>query len=172
MLFEVGRSLAGEGWTVSVIARTEERLRELERAAAPGRILPIPLDYRDLGGLRAALSERVAASGRISLAVVWAGDETFSAVAQSLESAGPPVRCFRVLGSRAAAPDAPGRSRGAWTGRYAGVLLREIILGFVLEADGSRWLSHGEIARGVLQAVAEDREESVVGVVRPWERRP
>lgn len=49
---------------------------------------------------------------------------------------------------------------------------REIILGFVLEGDRSRWLTDAEISAGVLAAVDADQPRYIVGTVRPWHLRP
>ncbi|GLV14955.1 hypothetical protein Heshes_26400 [Alicyclobacillus hesperidum] len=52
-------------------------------------------------------------------------------------------------------------------------LYRQVVLGFVLEPDmTSRWLTHQEISDGVIQAIQNDWERSVVGTLEPWERRP
>ncbi|TSB46617.1 short-chain dehydrogenase [Alkalicoccobacillus porphyridii] len=51
-------------------------------------------------------------------------------------------------------------------------LYREVILGFCLEGDSSRWLTHKEISDGVINAIKDDDKKSIVGTVTPWERRP
>ena len=45
---------------------------------------------------------------------------------------------------------------------------RQIVLGFVLEGEGARWLTHDEISEGVLKAIDEDAGLSTIGVTRPW----
>lgn len=50
--------------------------------------------------------------------------------------------------------------------------LRQVILGFVIVDDGSRWLTHEEISGGVIEAMQSDRGRSVVGAMEPWEERP
>jgi hypothetical protein len=51
-------------------------------------------------------------------------------------------------------------------------LYRSILLGFVLEADGSRWLSNKEIGEGVIKSIEEDIKDMVIGIMEPWEKRP
>ena len=49
---------------------------------------------------------------------------------------------------------------------------REIYLGFKLENNISRWLTHDEISSGVIEAVESESKLTVVGVLEPWELRP
>ncbi|WP_430790037.1 short-chain dehydrogenase [Virgibacillus flavescens] len=49
---------------------------------------------------------------------------------------------------------------------------RRIYLGFILEKTTSRWLTHHEIAAGVLLAIETDQLETIVGTLEPWHRRP
>lgn len=47
-----------------------------------------------------------------------------------------------------------------------------MVLGFRVEDDGSRWLTHEEISEGILAAIADPQPVQVIGTVTPWERRP
>lgn len=78
-------------------------------------------------------------------------------------------RVFHVVGSAAADPSRIGDREAS---ALAGARYRRIVLGFVLDGSGSRWLSDDEIASGVLRAIDDDLEDSVVGIVSPWDRRP
>ncbi|NLG69565.1 MAG: hypothetical protein GX496_08420 [Firmicutes bacterium] len=49
---------------------------------------------------------------------------------------------------------------------------REVILGFVVEPSGSRWLTHDGISPGVLEAIDRDAPRWIVGTVEPWSARP
>ncbi|MDQ0861348.1 short-chain dehydrogenase [Bacillus sp. V2I10] len=50
-------------------------------------------------------------------------------------------------------------------------LYRSILLGFVLEADHSRWLTNKEIGEGVIKSIEEDIKDMVIGILEPWEKR-
>ena len=80
-----------------------------------------------------------------------------------------PAGCFTCGERRQPTPPA---ARPALEALPPNVAYRQVILGFQIEGERSRWLTHGEISQGVLQAIADDAEYHVVGVVRPWERRP
>ncbi len=47
-----------------------------------------------------------------------------------------------------------------------------IILGFILEDTYARWLTHEEIADGVIKGIESKCTEWIVGRVEPWESRP
>jgi hypothetical protein len=47
-----------------------------------------------------------------------------------------------------------------------------VVLGFVLEAGKSRWLTNAEISDGVFAAIAAQAPHSIVGTVEPWSAKP
>lgn len=158
MLAGVVRVLLDEGDEMTVLARRPERL-------ANPRARLLALDYRDTGALEHALAQ----AGPFDRAVVWlhgTAPEAPFVVARHVH--GP---YWHVLGSAVANPAKRGSQRRE---RFAalGNDYREVVLGFVLEGDTARWLTHAEISGGVLYALRHDVKRQVVGVVSPWERRP
>ena len=177
MLRGASLGLAARGYTVSVVARRQSRLDALvqEAAGLKGTIHPIALDYRDTGALKAALVKARTRFGPIELAVVWIHSIAPAAplaVAHHVGSPQRPGRFFHVLGSAAADPSRPDPQRRAVFASVANIRYREVILGFVREGRGSRWLTHDEISAGVLAAVEADRPRFIVGTVEPWDLRP
>jgi hypothetical protein len=167
MLRAVALALAREG-PVSVVARSARELESLARGA-PG-VHPVRVDYRDGPALAAALAEAVGARGRFSTAVAWIHSDApgaAEAIARFVEG-----RYFHVLGSASADPSRPDPGRRARFEAIPGITYHEVVLGFVLEGGGSRWLTDAEIARGVLDAVAAAAPRAVVGVVEPWGAKP
>ncbi|MFB5084679.1 short-chain dehydrogenase [Symbiobacterium thermophilum] len=168
MLREATLALTRSFTTVSVVARRAD--------AMPGRpagINPVPVDYHDTGALAQALRRAIGEHGPVRLAVCWihsTAPEALGVVAAEIGRGGEPCRLFHVRGSAAADPTR--LPRPALEALPPNVAYRQVILGFQIEGERSRWLTHGEISQGVLQAIADDAEYHVVGVVRPWERRP
>lgn len=175
MLRPVTEELARRFDHVSVVARTRRDLEELERAH-PGSVHALPVDYRDTVTLRGVLDESVLVYGPIALAVVWVHEEkapeTALAIAEFVGTALSPGRYVHVRSSEAANPAEPRESSRVRFLEYPQVRYQEVILGFVRENGGSRWLTNREIAEGVLGAIAADTDRSVVGTVEPWENRP
>jgi hypothetical protein len=153
---------------VTVVARGARRLEALRDAS--GSVHPARADWRDPAGFRAALDDAVAARGPFEVAVCWVhADAPEAALDAARRVRG---RFFHVLGSAAADPSRPDPGRRARFEAIPGLSYHEVILGFVVEGGGSRWLADGEISTGVLAAVAAARPRSVVGTVEPWTARP
>ena len=159
---------------VSVIARGSGRLASLQ-ASGPGNIEALALDYCNDAQLDSRLSTSVAEHGPIDLAVVWIHENAPNApqrLANRLAENGRRVTYVHVLSSAHADPAGP---RVPWRDRFAtltGLAYQEVILGFVLDPQGSRWLTHKEISDGVLQAISQHSRRFVVGTVSPWSSRP
>ncbi len=177
MLRDATLQLAERFATVTVIARRRNGLRKLAADAAhlPASVHALALDYRDSGALRDALMDAQARFGPLALAVCWIhstapdGPQVVASCAGLAQADGGRCDFLHVVGSASADP-----SRDADDQRIemAGVRYRQVILGFVLEGGGSRWLTNGEISKGVIAAVDSGDARSIVGVVRPWERKP
>ena len=73
----------------------------------------------------------------------------------------PSIDLLRVVGSSTTLPDGPQTNA-----------IRTVRLGFVIEGDRSRWLSHDEISIGVYNAYVSNKPNSIVGVIEPWDRHP
>jgi NAD(P)-dependent dehydrogenase (short-subunit alcohol dehydrogenase family) len=152
-------ALAQQAWTVSVVARDLEKLGRL--SAQHPAIAPISIDYRDSAGFRRALGRATERRGPVQLAVCWIRSSEPAAlriVAEYVDASG---RLLHVLGSAsmAAAVDSePIRRR-------LGSRYRRIVLGAVRNNQTWRWLSDDEISSGVLEAVARDEAEYLVGVM-------
>lgn len=175
MLRGVCLALAARGQAVSVVARSHAGLAGLmaEARGLPGGVYGCPADYGDENALALAIRSAIIARGGFSLAICWihaSAPRAMGVIAGCLEGRRVAVRLFEVSGSDAADPARAGLAeRGE---EHAGVLRRRIVLGFVMEPGGSRWLRNEEIVAGVVRATDADAPESVIGVVRPWEARP
>lgn len=177
MLAGASLALAGQGYQVSVVARRVGRIRQLARAAGvpAGCLNPLALDYHDVKALSAGLCQAAASAGPFVLVVSWihgSAVEAPLAVARAVSGGSVPCRFFDVLGSSAMDPSRLGADRGARFRVLPNLAYHEVILGFVREPSGSRWLTHDEICAGVLTAIDQDAWRFVVGTVRPWSARP
>ena len=163
MLSEFVKALAGDGGRLSLLSR---------RASAVAGADGFDCDYYDEAAFADALDAAVARSGPIDLAVAWFHTLKIAAPRRLAERV--QGRLVQVLGSAAADPSHPGRLETA--ARVAAGLsqceVRQVILGFKVEAAGSRWLTNSEISQGVLEAVRADRALTVIGQTEPWSARP
>lgn len=177
-----------------------ERLRKM--SPDPKRLLPLPLDYRDDHVLRQEVRRCQQHFGPIDMVVAWIHsvapraldvivDEILAFREEALGrgdvlpapagspvhpgSSGPqrspdPLKIYHVLGS---ASNLEAIKKSAAVASRPDCDYRQVQLGFVIEDDGrSRWLTNREISDGVIRAIREDRETTVVGTLEPWDRRP
>jgi hypothetical protein len=162
MLAEATRYLAERFDHVSLVARRPERLGRLER------IHPLALDYEETDLLVAAIRQAIAKHGSIDLVVAWIHSTAPAALPAVLRELKEPFRLIHVRGSGAADPSHP----PAQPEVPAHCRYQQVILGFVIEGNRSRWLTHAEISQGVIAAIESDDARRIVGTVRPWEMRP
>jgi hypothetical protein len=166
MLAGLVEALAGDGARLSLISR---RASAFARPAVTG----FDADYYDEAAFEAALRE----VGPFDLAVAWFHSVKLPAARRLAERVGvdgAAGRLFQVLGSATADPARPDRlaTAAAVAEGLPNCRLRQVILGFRVDAGRSRWLTDDEISSGVLEAVRTDRLCSIVGVVEPWLAKP
>jgi len=163
MLSGLCEALAGDGGRLSLLSRHAS-----QAAGADG----FDCDYHDPAAFRAALDAAAARSGPIDLAVAWF--HTLKIEAPRLLAARVEGPMFQVLGSAVADPAHPERLETAR--RVAEGLprcaLRQVVLGFQVEAGRARWLTNAEISQGTLEAIRSDRPLTVIGQTEPWSARP
>lgn len=174
MLASLCLRLAKDGNTVSVVARDAARIQALANRAVPGRIVSVIADYRDADAFDRALSEMTETHGRPDRVFCWVHDEV--APDAPLQAAGHVSGPFwHILGSAAGNPAEPQFLSGLqerFHRQRPSLDYRQIVLGFVLEAGGSRWHTDAEISNGVYSAAQSDDALRVVGTIDPWSRRP
>ncbi|MDP3633711.1 hypothetical protein [Phenylobacterium sp.] len=160
MLSGLCEALVGDGGRLSLLSR---------RAPGPDGFA---CDYHDRVSFAAALGAAITRSGPIDLAVAWF--HTLKIEAPRLLAEQVQGRLFQVLGSAAADPAHPWRLETARkvVENLPGCELRQVVLGFKLEPDGSRWLTNEEISGGVLEAVRADRSLTIIGQTQPWSAKP
>ncbi len=173
MLRRVSMKLAARGHATSVIARTKTDLADM--AAANPMIKPVPVDYGDGPALEAALRTTIAAHGPLALVVAWIHDsapEAPLAIARIAAEGVEWLRYVHVLSSTVDDPSAPPSDRRQAFEAVDGVRYEEIVLGFVVGGETSRWLTDTEISEGVLRAIDRPKPRTVVGTTSPWSARP
>ncbi|MEM8532808.1 MAG: SDR family NAD(P)-dependent oxidoreductase [Chloroflexota bacterium] len=178
MLRHATLHLATQHTTVSVVARTQQRLETLaqEISADNGHLNPVALDYRDTTTLQTQLKHAIQQFGPISLTVCWihsVAPEAPFVVAETVGNEHSICRYIDVVGSAGADPSQAALERIARIQRIPKIAYQRVILGFVQERGYSRWLTDAEISEGVLHAVEHaDQEKCTVGAVHPWSARP
>ncbi|QTM98803.1 short-chain dehydrogenase [Sediminibacillus dalangtanensis] len=167
MLAKVTLWLADNHANVSVIGRTQKKHRDLiEKASDPAQLNNIAVDYYDLGALETKLKQAMDRYGPITVAVCWSPFyPAVERICQVISERTDNWQLYHVKGSRRYFEDEP-------LSVPASCQYRSIYLGFVLTGNLSRWLTHDEIAGGIIEGVKKDEARVVVGTIHPYENRP
>jgi hypothetical protein len=160
-----------------VTGRDEDRLRALAESVdeSTGKIIPIPTDYGQIPTFAADIRNSVTKNGVVASAICWIhsiAPEAPLVVADLIGNRTAPAEYFHILGSTSANPESEDSEVVATLKARDDIKYHQIILGFKLTQDGSRWLTDNEICAGVLHAIRAKEAVYVVGTVTPWSRRP
>ncbi|MCM3766961.1 short-chain dehydrogenase [Neobacillus niacini] len=162
--------LVKEGCHVSVIGRSEERLVHLRsRVQDSTCITPISVDYRQEELLREQIRWTVGQNGPLDLVVAWIHSPFKNVLETMAREVADPQQwsLFHVIGSRANPEEIKTGLSLDGTCSY-----RQVQLGFMMEGESSRWLTHKEISNGVIEAIKKDKQYHVVGILGPENRIP
>lgn len=103
---------------------------------------------------------------RIVLWIHSTGDEAVSLLLNYIISNHPKTKIFHIKGSGNFNPSKAGNII------ISNVNYFEIILGFILRNDTSRWLTNEEISSGVVEAIESEKKNFTIGIAEPWELHP
>jgi len=163
--------LAEQGYRVSVIGRNPQKLRRLSGRNA--NIFGVSADYSRAEEFAGTLTDVMKSRGPASLVAAWIHFDEERVIGQTAEAirlAGGedfPWHLYHVLGS-SSNPDELLKTVPV----PASCTYHQVQLGFVVDGERSRWLTHSEISGGVIEAVRGGLRRHVVGALEPWSRRP
>ncbi|MBS4196606.1 short-chain dehydrogenase [Lederbergia citri] len=170
MLADVSLFLS-DGYNVSVVARNEARMDELiKRVNRSAAITPALVNYRDEDSFRAQIQQLIKKNGPFDIVVVWihsGAEHVLPIIAEENKLYEQPWRLFHILGSSTNLQEVINQVNVPNSCLY-----RQVQLGFIIEYNRSRWLTHQEISAGVIKAITQDRPVHMIGTVEPWDKRP
>jgi len=172
MLARASIALADRCDHLTMVARTQGSLSQIEASLAELRCThySLQLDWSNQSTFLKALKSHMKRVGSPDLVLAWLHDDAFGPkIAETISEHRQKCQFFQVKGSAAGAP---GNTNLNAVNISQHILYHEIILGFHLEEDQSRWLSNTEISDGVLTAMDNKSPVSIVGTISPWSRRP
>jgi len=175
MLKEVTLYLLQRFDTVSVIARSPNGFKKLEQESGKlsSHLNKLQLDYTHYNDLTSLLIKAIKDFGEINLAVSWIHSSAPLApllIAKVINDTSQHFDFYEILGSSHIHPENEKREEKFTD--FENIKYHKIILGFVIEAKSSRWLTNEEISRGVIEAIEKGDEDYVIGTVEPWMARP
>ncbi|MBC5635556.1 short-chain dehydrogenase [Ornithinibacillus sp. BX22] len=170
MLERVCHFLAEEGYDVYVVHRNKNKFQAMQgRCLFPHKLYSISVDYHDEAALQKKIQEAIQLKGGYpDLIVSWihnSAPHALPTILKVVKERKKPWKLIHVQGSSSffvkentTVPD--------------NCEYRRVYLGFVLENRNSRWLTHEEIASGVIKVIKHDYRETVIGTLKPWSKRP
>ncbi|WP_243521761.1 short-chain dehydrogenase [Bacillus pseudomycoides] len=169
MLKKVSIWLCNQGFHISVIGRDKNRLEDVKHACYfPRDVTCISLDYHDSDTLKQSIKDTIKQNGPITLVVVWihtTAKKALQVICEEMELHSKTYSLFHILGSNASRLER--EKLGSSSCDY-----HRILLGFILQGEHSRWLTHEEIAEGVIAGIQSKQSDYIVGTLEPWELRP
>lgn len=169
MLKKVSVWLCNQGFYVSVIGRNRDRLEGVKHACnAPENVTCISLDYHDSDILKQSIKGTIKQNGPITLVIAWihtTAKKALQVICEEIELHSKSYGLFHILGSSASRLER--QKIGSSSCDY-----HRILLGFILQGEHSRWLTHEEIAEGVIAGIQSKQSDCIIGTLEPWELRP
>jgi hypothetical protein len=167
MLAPVARQIVGESQHATLCARGASKFTFGE-SFLDDKVVKLPLDYTDETHFLDTLRVR----GPVDLAVTWLHPEAHSLRDGIADCVIPGGKIIEVMGSASGRPDGFADRRMEAMKSQVGKTYRQVILGFVVEDDSSRWLTHDEICDATLRAYRGFDTRITAGTLEPWEKRP
>lgn len=170
MLTKVSLWLADQGYIVSVVGRDKQKLYKLTDLNKQ-QIIPISVDYYNLKDFEIAIHNSVVSKGPYELVVaqIHSNDIKIIDIISSENSKAAPNEwsLYHVLGSSENIQDILREITDVQNYNYY-----QVQLGFMMENNSTRWLTHNEISSGVIDCIRTKSKKYIVGTLTPWEKRP
>ncbi|MFE3573055.1 short-chain dehydrogenase [Lysinibacillus sp. NPDC059133] len=171
MLKDVSVWLIQQDNHVTVIGRQQKKMQNLiNEAKNDSKLSPLLVDYTNYNSFKSVLIESQKTSGSFDCIIAWIHgsdkriwESLFEAISTTKN-----LIIYHIKGSSSYV-------NNDRTKNYlpSNIVYREVKLGFIIEDNNSsRWLTNGEIAQGIIDAIKQEVPETHVGVFEPWDLRP
>ncbi|WP_043932612.1 short-chain dehydrogenase [Bacillus sp. EB01] len=171
MLSRVSLWLVENGYHVSIIARSAERMKQLiEKTSSYSNITPLLVDYRNNDQLKEKINLTIKQNGEIDIVVAWihsTAEKALPIIVNEVSKGKYHWQLFHILGSSSDLEDIKNKIPAPSSCGYY-----QVQLGFISEGSQSRWLTNNEISEGVIEAIKQKKKLLTIGQIQPWEKRP
>jgi len=170
MLAKTSTWLAENGYLVSVVGRNKHKLIQLTEVSSNIKIISV--DYNNESQFRSEIHNSIATYGRpYDIVVAWihSNDQKIINIISNEQSkiSDKAWSLYHVLGSSSNLEDLLNEIDYSDNCDY-----HQVQLGFVIENNKSRWLTHDEISNGVINSIKSNDKTYLVGILTPWNKRP
>ncbi|QQK75567.1 short-chain dehydrogenase [Salicibibacter cibarius] len=155
---------------ISIIGRNKHKLEQLYSDHDNSDLRLVTLDYKDNEALRHFMRQTIQTYGPIDLVVSWIHSVAPDAIPIILDELTHQEHQWRFVHIKGSSHDLSSILAEIPVPRNCRYC--DVQLGFKVEANVSRWLTHKEISNGVISAIHYDKKKTVVGILYPWSKRP
>ena len=138
------------------------------------KLVPLALDYEDTASFITEIEKR----GPYDIALTWIHPKAELMRAALDAMIAPDGLLVEVMGSRSILLGKDGspsiaETRAQSLAAQPGITYAQVVLGFVIEEDGSsRWLHHHEISAAAVAQLDDPMPRRIAGTLEPWDKRP
>ena len=138
------------------------------------KLVPLALDYEDTASFITEIEKR----GPYDITLTWIHPKAELMRAALDAMIAPDGLLVEVMGSRSILLGKDGspsiaETRAQSLAAQPGITYAQVVLGFVIEEDGSsRWLHHHEISAAAAAQLDDPIPRRIAGTLEPWEKRP
>lgn len=163
MLREATDYFISNNFSVTLIARDIEKLNYFKNNYPEKNSIDlISQDYCDTPKFIKAVKENITEHGAFDIVICWIHSKAENSLLQlinTLEKYNNTTPFYHIKGSS---------SVGTKSALYTNKLdYREIFLGFKIDNNNSRWLTHAEISNGIIKAFVSNKKKYIVGQIKP-----
>ena len=170
MLSRVSLWLLNQGYHVSIIARNPKPMKDLiEQTDLNNHITPLLLDYNNYAELQKKVHTTISENGGIDIVVAWihsTAPEALKIIAAEVSISKSRWDLIHILGSSS---DLKKVKREAILPKNCSY--HQVQLGFFIEGNHSRWLTHKEISDGVIEAIEKRKKILTIGQIDSQEKQ-
>lgn len=162
---------------VSLVSRNLQKLETFKNQHPDKKVCTLALDYTNTENFIHQLKthfEHIAICQKVICWMHNSGHNTLKALFNLLnnyptsKTPKTPIQFYHILGSASRNPT----NNQLQIKQFTNIRYRTIVLGFKLQGNYSRWLTHKEISDGVISAVESSSEKSIIGQIEPWHLHP
>ncbi|MBM7839647.1 NAD(P)-dependent dehydrogenase (short-subunit alcohol dehydrogenase family) [Alkalihalobacillus xiaoxiensis] len=168
MLAKTTSWLAEQADHTVVFARNKSRAGRISK-----KVSAIELDYTETEALKALIIKAIEENGPVDLVHTWIhgtapkGMATIVTTVNQLQD-----QSWRLIHVKGSSESRESIDHPFEAAANRQVFYQEVKLGFEIENNQSRWLTHQEIADGTMEAISTSVESYTIGTLTPWEKRP
>ena len=171
MISRVSLWLLDQEYHVSIIARNSTRMTKLlEWTDLNNHVTPLILDYNNYTELQEKVRTTINENGDLDMVVAWihsTAPDALKVIAKEVSISNRNWNLFHILGSSSDLKKVKSEVILPMNCSY-----HQVQLGFLIEGNHSRWLTHKEISDGVIEAIGKRKNILTIGQTDSQEKHP